>query len=240
MDGLVLEVTSNTLNKLDLYYETCEIKTGEFHISDIFTTIDLNQNLGNQLSTIDQIYNKIQFQPTILQVIFVGQKGNTIVKSTVSRIAEIANRYGKNLIIYPHDNSAIETAEEALYYIELTNKNNVFLSIHLCHELAAGNGYRIEEVITKASPFIKSVSISGASESEQNDSSLPLWYWGIKPLNHGTYNYTQFYKSLYKVNYIGPIAIHSWGILNNFGLRPMDHIPISRQILLEIATDLCI
>jgi sugar phosphate isomerase/epimerase len=113
------------------------------------------------------------------------------------------------------------------------------LSVHLCHELAAGNGGRIDEVITNVASYIKSVSISGATESEQIDTALPLWYWAIKPLNMGTYDYTKYYKALYENDYEGPIAIHTWGIFKNFGLAPKDHLPDSRNILLELAIDVC-
>lgn len=115
----------------------------------------------------------------------------------------------------------------------------MFLAVHLCHELAAGNWNRIGEVVANVAPYIKAVSISGASESEQADNSLPLWYWGIKPLNQGTYNYTSFFQALYDNGYVGPILIHTWGIKSNFNLDPEDYLPESREILLQLSEVTC-
>ncbi len=244
MDGIILQIESNSIQNLEEYYRACEVKSGAFSIYNIFTSFSLDnqEEWGNQMATIEYIYKKIQHEKTILQVIFNGEKrkiNTSMIIAQIAQIAEIAEKYNKDLVIYPHEGTAIETAEEALIYIKSTNQDNVFLSVHLCHELAAGNGGRIEEVITNVSQYIKAVSISGATENEQFDNTLPLWFWAIKPLNMGTYDYTNFYKALYEIDYKGPIAIHTWGILENFGLSPEDHLPNSRELILELAAEVC-
>ena len=239
MDGMIINIETSTLELLGDYYRTHEVQNENFQIYDIFTSVSMDDPvvMEQQLSTIDAIYKKIACTETMLQVIFYGSKSN--IYSSITRIADIANYYDKELVIYPHDKTAIESAEEALTYITTSNKGNVYLSVHLCHELAAGNGGRIEEVVKNVSPYIKSVSMSGATESEQSDNTLPLWYWAIKPLDMGTYDYSVFYQSLYDNNYYGPIAIHTWGIYENFGLQPQDHLPISQQIISDLTKTIC-
>lgn len=241
MDGMMVNIETNNLSQLQQYLDACEVKSGEFLIHDIYTSLSLDgaNLMETQINTIEEIYKIIETKDTQVQVIFSGEKQNPNAVTTISRIADIANLYGKDLIIYPHDNNAIETAEEALEYIQLVNKNNVFLAVHLCHELAAGNWNRIDEVVANVASFIKAVSISGASESEQADSSLPLWYWGIKPLNQGTYNYTSYFQALHDNGYAGPILIHTWGIKSNFNLDPTDYLPESREILLQLSEVTC-
>ena len=241
MDGMMVNIETNSLSQLQQYLEACEVKSGEFLISYIYTSLSLDDAnlMENQINTIEEIYKIIEDQDTQLQVIFSGEKPNPNAVTTISRIADIASTYNKDLIIYPHDDNAIETAEEALEYIQLVNKNNVFLAVHLCHELAEGNWNRIGEVVANVAPYIKAVSISGASESEQTDSSLPLWYWGIKPLNQGTYDYTPYFQALYKNGYTGPILIHTWGIKSNFNLDPTDYLPESRDILHNLSEISC-
>lgn len=241
MDGIILQIETNSLQNLEKYYESYEVKSGKFHIYDIFTSFSLDnqEEWENQMTTIEEIYKKIENKKTVLQVIFRGEKGNINTSTIISNIAKIARKYDKILVIYPHEGNAIETAEEALIYIKATNQDNVFLSVHLCHELAAGNGGRIEEVISNVAEYIKSVSISGATESEQFDTNLPLWFWAIKPLNMGNYDYKNYFNALYKIDYKRPIAIHTWGMLNNFGLSPKDHLPNSKDILLALGSDVC-
>ena len=241
MDGMMVNIETNNLSQLQQYIDACEVKSGAFIIRYIYTSLSLDDAnlMETQINTIEEIYKIIEDKDTQLQVIFSGQKQNPNAVTTIFRIADIANSYGKDLIIYPHDENAIETAEEALNYIELVNNDNVFLAVHLCHELAGGNWNRIDEVVANVAPYIKAVSISGASESEQADSSLPLWYWGIKPLNQGSYDYAPFFQALYDHGYTGPILIHTWGIKNNFNLDPEDYLPESKDILDNLSEISC-
>lgn len=241
IDGLTLRIASSNLDDLNEYYQEEGVKNGTFNIYSIFTPITLNdsEELENQLATIEEIYSEISCKNTLLQVIVNGEKNSENATATLTRIADIATSYEKELIIYPHDETAIETAEEALFYINSSQKSNIFLSVHLCHELAAGNGERMEEVVNNVAPYIKAISISGATESEHLDSSLPSWYWGIKPLYMGSYEYSKFYSSLYSIDYNGPIGIHTFGILDNFNLPMNEHLPRSREILLNLGEDLC-
>ena len=55
----------------------------------------------------------------------------------------------------------------------------------------------------------------------------------------GNYDYHEFINSLHSNQYKGPIAIHTWGIYENFGLKPIDYIPESKNILLDLCTTIC-
>ena len=237
MDGMILEIDRKKLPSLIDYYSTNKVVNKEFQIYDIFTILEIDK--PNQIDVINAIYATTKCSGTRLQVIFKGNKNSPNLVATIASIASIAKSYDKTLIIYPHQGTAIETAEEAYQHIVSCAKDNVFLAVHLCHELAAGNGPRINEVVKNVSPFIKSVSISGANVSEKDNNSLPLWYWGIKPLNMGNYDYHEFINSLHSNQYKGPIAIHTWGIYENFGLKPIDYIPESKNILLDLCTTIC-
>lgn len=243
MSGIIIQVeTNNDIIKLNEYYANSNVKSGKFEINNIFTTITVKDSLLNrtQLTIIDKIYKKIQNQNTQLQVLFNGNKNDYLnIEKTISNIAIIAKKYNKSVIIYPHYELAIETAEEALYFIEKSINKNVFLAVHLCHELAAGNGNRIRDVVEGVSPYIKFISISGASLSEKSNDNLPSWFWGIKPLSMGDYDYNSFILSLKDNYYKGPIAIHTWGILNNFELSVEEHLPESKKIIEMISGELC-
>jgi hypothetical protein len=114
------------------------------------------------------------------------------------------------------------------------------LALHLCHELFAGNGERIAKVTKNVAPYIKSVSISGATLSEQTTTPTSAgWFWAIKPLYISTYDFAPFYNALCLTNYKGPIAIHTYGIYENFHLTPEEHLPKSREVLLTLANNAC-
>jgi hypothetical protein len=88
-------------------------------------------------------------------------------------------------------------------------------------------------------PYIKSVSISGATLSEKSDTSLPKWKWCIKPLYMGTYDLSVYYNALHKIKYDGPIAIHTFDVIKNFGLKLEEHLPNSVEKIDELAKIAC-
>lgn len=232
IDGIITQVESENQQDINQYFENCYLRNNLIELSSIFTTICLNQKKQKeQLKNIDFIYKSIKNENTQLLLLLEGSKDKIQVLRTLAEVVKIANLYDKDIIIYPHEGLAIETAEEAMEIINTMESKNIFLSIHLCHELAANNGNRIKEVVNNVREHVKFISISGATIEEKNNINLPLWFWGIKPLNQGKYDLNLFYDALHKINYIGPIAIHTWGIESNFNLKIEEHIPHSRNIL---------
>ena len=243
MDGVMVQVSRRNLAELDEYYATKEVRNGSFHVYDIWTTINVeatDANLVTAYSDLEAICAKIQNKETVLQVIFGGVSTRARITKIVSEAADIAKKYDKDLIIYPHHGHTMSTSEIALSYIQATKKSNLFLAVHLCHELKAGFGNRIKEVVQNVSLYIKSASISGATLSEMSDPDFQNWKWGIKPLNMGTYDLSTYYNALHSVGYKGPIAIHTFGIIKNFGLYSQDHLSGSRTKLLQLANKACL
>lgn len=236
MDAIMVDITEKNIDSLDKYYQTDEVKSGQFHLYDIWTSVSVNDEakLTFQLKTVETIYQKIQNKETQLQVIFGGQSTAENITRIMSSVADIAKKYNKNLVIYPHFGNTIATTEQALVYLKAVNKPNVFIAMHLCHELRAGYGNRIEEVVSNVAPYIKAVSISGASEAERLNDALPNWFFGIKPLFMGDYNLLPYYTAVMKTGYTGPITIHTWGIDRNFNLTPAENLPKSKDVLLNL------
>jgi sugar phosphate isomerase/epimerase len=241
MDGVMIRIPpTGGLNELKAFLQAPLVMADSFKVYDLFAYVSLTDSAlrYEQLQTIEEIAKELEFKDTHIQVIFLGP--NEDPTNAIVEVARLLKPYQKDLVIYPHyETSSIESAEEALSYINSIDERNVYLAFHLCHELAAGNDNRIREVIDNVSPYIKAVSISGADMSEFTNTALPNWYWGIKPLNMGTYDLSDFYESLVDFNVAGPITIHTWGIYNNFGLTPEEHLPVSKEIINQLAADAC-
>jgi sugar phosphate isomerase/epimerase len=241
MDGVMIRIPpTGGLTELKAFLQSPLVVADSFKVYDLFAYVSLTDSTIRhaQLQVIEDIAKELQFEETRIQVIFLGP--NEDPTNAIIEVAKLLKRYQKDLIIYPHYlTSSIETAEEALGFINAIDEPNVYLALHLCHELAAGNDVRIREVIDHVSPYIKAVSISGADMSEFSNTSLPNWYWGIKPLDMGTYDLSDFYQALVDFNIGAPITIHTWGIYNNFGLTPEEHLPASKGIINQLAADAC-
>ena len=121
------------------------------------------------------------------------------------------------LVIYPHgpggnsrNHILIQTAEEAIPYVEETGSDNLFISLHLCHEIRGGNGDRLDEVAAKIKPWIRLPSINGADIDVVNERKG--WTRGIQPLNMGDYDSSKLLKALKSVDYEGPVILHTFGL----------------------------
>lgn len=116
------------------------------------------------------------------------------------------------VVIYPHYNTYIESAKETIPYIKEAKRKNLFSSFHLCHELRAGNGARMNEAIAEVAPYIRLASISGADTEMKYDGAPGYWDDAIKPLYKGDYDTSLFLKYLVQNGYKGPIALHTFGL----------------------------
>lgn len=233
LKGIVFEATESTLNK---YFESSLVKTGVFNIYSIYVYFNPAEKINSNFYK--NIFNRIRNTNTIFQLI-VQDKNLPFdqVKDSLLTIATLAKQYNQNITVYPHDHDFIESAEDALKMIQALGQDNVFTAVHLCHELRHGNGHRIEEVVKNVSPYISTISISGAS-LEELDSSLD-WQDAIKPLYMGTYDLTSLYGTLYKYNYTGPVIIHNYGIRKNFELNPAEHLVSSINVITYLAKTIC-
>ncbi|HOX52213.1 MAG TPA: hypothetical protein PKY05_12040 [Fibrobacteria bacterium] len=84
-------------------------------------------------------------------------------------------------------------------------------SIHLCHELKAGNADRLDAIVAKSAPFLALASVSGADEPS---AFTPRWGWDrlIKPLDAGGYDPRPFLRALARNGFEGPVQLHTYGL----------------------------
>ena len=235
LDGMIFQVKNNTISLINEYKNVNQVANGSFNIYSIYYTLNLNKAVNYKKIT--NIYNKLRNTDILLQVIFTGSPSQSSLEQTVSRIADIAASKGKELVIYPHDNTRILSVDDALAVIEAVNKPNVFLAVHLAHVLRAGNGNNVAQVVNNASPYLKIATISGATLSEIGSGTN--WNDVVKPLGQGTYDILPFYEALHNVGFKGPIGIHSFGLLQNYNLTVQQHIPPAIDVINGFAEQTC-
>lgn len=165
---------------------------------------------------------------TDLLLIVSTQSGEDVPRADLEQffkeVAVYAAERNVNIVIYPHSGTLIESAAEALPYVKAVNRDNFNLSFHLCHELLAGNGERMNEAVAEVAPYIKQASICGA-DLKQDVSDYNKWGDLIKPLYKGNYDTSLFLKALINNGYTGPIALHTYGLQ-----EPVDeHYPKSME-----------
>ncbi len=95
-----------------------------------------------------------------------GGDWDGVAARRIDALAELAAQQGLRLAIYPHLGLYVATAEDALRVLSRVTQTNVGVTVNLCHELASGNGPRLQEVIAKATPRLMLATICGATDKK--------------------------------------------------------------------------
>ncbi len=196
--------------RIKAYLATPEVKSGKFSISVVLLPMKVSA---------DGIWDDIWKQSLVLTPTtdlwpIIHNNRKLTKKQVVSVLKEMcieAAKVGTDVVIYPHDGTFIESVEEAIPYVKEVAMPNLYLTMHLAHELRAGNGDRLLEVATKAAPYLKHASISGANKNI-NLRAGKDWSGVIKPLDEGEFPLEEFIDALEKINFNSKMFLHTFGI----------------------------
>lgn len=184
----------------------------------------------------ETLLSALASQRTDLWLILSGPAGpSDAMVEAVREVLTMATARGVRVVVYPHDENAIENVEEALALIAAVGRPELKASLHLCHELKAGHRDRLEQVIAAAAPQLALASIHGASRNVD----APGWAEAIQPLDRGELDVANSYLlPLIRSGYTGPLLLHTYGLQE----RPEDHLRRSsaawRRMSREVATAL--
>lgn len=127
-------------------------------------------------------------------------------KQAVENVREVADKAaaaGLRVVLYPHVNFYVETAEDALRIFKQVDRDNVRISFNLCHELMKGYADRLDEIIEMTAPYLDLVSINGADVPSRRY---------IQRLDQGSLDVAGVMKKLKSEGYTGPVGLQMVGI----------------------------
>lgn len=230
--GFALSSYDFSAARLKQFADHADVQSGRFRIPAILWWTNSTPLTATYLaSTLDPILDQLVRMDCALWVVIddiapdpipTGYKSNSPenVALAVAKLHVIADRCvakGGRLVLYPHAGTTFICTEEALaIYQQLAALGHpeVRLSLHLCHEQAAGKMAQIATTVANAAPYLVIASINGSNGSGD-----------IKPLDQGTYEPTPFLKALAAVGYSGPMTLHTYNLGDP---RLDDHLVRSR------------
>lgn len=111
------------------------------------------------------------------------------------------------VVIYPHAGFYIATAEQALRFADKVSELPIGLTVNLSHELHAGNGHRLKEVIERVGPKMSMMTVNGASD-------IPGKGWNnfIKPLDEGDYDVQGLLRFARNRGFNGPVGLQAYNV----------------------------
>jgi len=148
---------------------------------------------------------------------------NGFVEKKLKEITTFADSNQVEVVLYPHSSCYFESAEEALPLIQKIDHDNLKVAFHLYHEIRAGNGGRIAEVLSAIKHKMGAVTIAGTDSVADYSSPLARDTSTIKPLGKGTFDMKIFSNQLLKTGYSGDVGIM------NFKLKPSPEVYLSES-----------
>jgi sugar phosphate isomerase/epimerase len=134
--------------------------------------------------------------------------GDAAAVATVRSMAELADRAGLRIVLYPHTGQFAERVADNVRIARLVAKKNVGVTWNLCHWLKAEGGQGFLTTAALAMPFLMRVTINGADPPEGDLG----WDRLIQPLDAGSYDVFGFVSRLRQLGYTGPIGLQGYGI----------------------------
>lgn len=212
--GIILRgATEENVQNLDAFIQESD-KINDFHIQAVFVRYNFtdSENDKNRWKRVVDIISEKNIQ---LWFIF-GKNAEGITDGFIeSKLREVVSYSTKNkveVILYPHSKCYIESAEEALPFVEKINHPNLNLAFHLYHEIRAGNGSRIDKVFESVKNKLGAVTMAGTDSIADFSKPKAMNSSTIKPLGEGNFNMNQFINPLNKSGYNGMVGFMNFKI----------------------------
>ena len=168
-----------------------------------------------------KVVDKIGDKNIQLWIIF-GKKVDGItddfIENKLKEITDYSKKKNVVVILYPHSDCYIASAEEALPFVKKINNPNLKLALHLYHEVRAGNGSRIDIVFAKVKHQLGAVSLAGTDITADYTTSKSRDTSTIKPIGYGNFDLTNFIKPLRKSRFTGSVIFMNFGITENLNI----------------------
>ena len=138
-DGIAGWVSnSGQLDELREILESPEVKDGDFRVFGIYMPLNLHDR--DQRSLISEVIRLGEGrQMPIWLTLRDADADETAILAYIVDVCEEALTLGTDVVLYPHDRHYAMSVEATLRILDLVDKPNLYTSIHLNHELRAGN-----------------------------------------------------------------------------------------------------
>ena len=212
--GIILSCeTKEDFQNLDKYIEKAE-KIKDFKIEAVFERYNFNDSTTRKDRWM-KVVDKISGKGTQLWIIF-GKRVEGItdgfIEEKLREIVSYSALKGVQVVLYPHSKCYIASAEEALPFIEKIDHPNLKLAVHLCHEIRAGNGSRMDHVFERVKDRIGAVTLAGTDSVADFSAPKLMDSSTIKPLGQGNYHLYRFLGPLVKSGYKGSVGFINFKI----------------------------
>ena len=223
----------NDIKELDEYISSANL-IEEFKVYSVFFRYNFENSEAFKESW-KQVIDKIEGEKIDLWFVFGRNKSNVneqFIESKLREVVSYATAKGVTVVLYPHSNCYFDHAEQALPIVKKISSPNLKLAVHSCHEMRAGNGDRLHEVVLNVKDYLGAVTIAGADKVVNTSTPRTIDQSTIQPLEDGEFDFESFLRALKKIDYKGPVGFINFKIEK----EPSDYLPKSLKVWNEWKT----
>jgi sugar phosphate isomerase/epimerase len=159
-----------------------------------------------------EVIKTLKGRPTVIWINIRSKKlkpstltGDLRAVEIVGEIADLAEKSGIKVALYPHYSFWMERVEDAVRVAEKVNRKNVGITFNLCHWLRVDKPETMKARLELAGPYLFSVTINGADTQGG-------WDRLIQTLDRGSFDVYKLLKALNEMEYTNPIGLQCYGI----------------------------
>lgn len=212
--GIILnsQTETDTVN-LDVFLAALK-KNKHFKIHAVMVRYDFTDPVKKREGW-KKIVDRIAHNGIELWFIF-GKKTEGItdcfIETKLKEVVEYAKTKKVKVILYPHSKCYLASAEDALPFVKKINDPNLKLAVHLCHEIRAGNGSRIDKVFEHVKNHLGAVTLAGTDSVADFSKPKLMDTSTIKPIGQGNFHMANFVEPLRKSGYKGMVGFINFKI----------------------------
>ena len=188
-------------------YEKAGLKIFSFYIGG-----KLSSEGHTYQSEIPEAIKQLKGHDTVLELYLQGsKKSNTDEQAIafVQEIADLAEKSGLRVVLYPHAGFYIDTLSDAIRVARKCRRNNVGVMFNLCHYLKVEPKNDLKATLLEAKDLLWQVSTSGAEIGGTN--------WGqlIQTLDRGDFDQKTLFQILNEIGFSGNVGFQCYAIRGN-------------------------
>jgi cytochrome c peroxidase len=220
--GITAESSGTTaLNRLGQYHALSESKGDDFEVVSAFLSHKFN-NSGFSDAEHRAAIDRLSGKEGSLWVWFHdpdNQASASELEGFIQGILDYAVSKNVKLVLYPHFNTDLPTATDAMNMANNINHPSLGVAVNLSHELMSGKGGVLAQTFNQVKNRLVAVTISGAKNTIDNSSTGARERSTIMPLDESEYDLRPYMRLIKTSGYEGPV-----GFLNFKLSNPADYL----------------
>ena len=216
-------VEKNRLDNFPEFYQA--LKNNGLNLYTLYVQVNLDDEQNPYDRRLEETFKTIRGTDAMPWLFVTSQKlkpsspeGDTRAVAILRDIADLAQRYGVRVMVYPHIWFWLQSPDDALRVLRQVARPNAGMTFNLCHYLATqfyeGQDPRrnFAAWAAKATPYVFALSVNGADFPPPSADRARLWDTLIQPLGSGRYDVYGFLKTFWDAGFQGPVGLQCYNV----------------------------